>query len=99
MVSENEERFRSSQPSRSTYVLRYGLSGVVSGKALPSVTALAPRHVFAIESRWLQALNAVPETLKPKFLFTGTTAENSIPGRTLRVRCSRPPTLGWKSRR
>ena len=61
------------------------MSGVVSGNVVPLVAVPEPRQVFARRGPSTYCVEAPAETVKPKFLFTGTIHENSKPGRTFHV--------------
>ena len=57
---------------------------MVAGNAVPAVAVEAPRQTLVARS-WLEyCVEAPAESVKPKFLFTGTTQEKSAPGQTLR---------------
>src|SRR4051812_25662181 len=79
--------------SRTEKILRYGLSGVVSGSAAPFDGAVAPTHVASINASGVYIGDVAADSVKPNRRFTGTTAEKSKPARTLRVGSPRVPAV------
>src|SRR3954454_14609480 len=64
--------------------VRYGLSTVVSGNGAPLVAGVTPRHWSAMTSFGTYWVAPLAENVKPKRLFTGTTALTWKPAVILR---------------